>query len=378
MFKERLNQINARLAEIETQLRTADAAGIESLTAETNKLIEERGRLIGNMEQEARGAITNAQKVVVADNDSAIEERARELKQGRSVVIGSVDVLVPGHVSETLNPAFNEVATLMDEVDHTKFENGESYKKGYVKGYGEAGYTAEGGDYNTDEPDFGYAEINKAKLTVYTEVSEEVEKLAPKAYLAEVQKNLTIALKKKINAELINGAGTSNTLVGIFTSSKTTAVETTKDIAITAIDENTLDTIIYGYGGAEDFSEGKLILNKLTLKEFDTLRNSKNGNKVYNVDRKAKTINGVPYVLCSAVKSFAAATATSTTVGDYVMAYGSLSNINLTQFSNVEIAKSTDYKFKQGMIAYRLSGFFGSNVVAFNGIVRVKKVKASA
>ena len=376
-MKERINEINARLAEIDTELRTADADKITALTAEINSLLEERGRATEQMAQEARAAMAQPVTTPIVDNTEEIEARARDLKQGRSVVISSLDLVSITHESETLNPAFNEVSTLMDAVDQTSFENGESYKKGYVKGYGEAGYTTEGTDYNEDEPEFGYAEINKAKLTVYTEVSEEVEKLSPKAYVAEVQKGLTIALKKKINKELINGAGTSNALVGIFTASKTTAIDTATDIAITAIDETTLDKIVYGYGGDEDFSAGVLILNKKTLMEFDTLRNAKNGNKVYAVDKAAKTINGVPYIITSACKPFATATATSTTAGDYVMAYGSLKNINLTQFGKIEIAKSNDYKFKQGMVAYRLSGFFGSNVVAFNGIVRVKKVKTA-
>lgn len=377
MNKQRVTEINARLAEIDTELRTADADKITALNEEITKLVEERGRATEAMAQEARAAMNNNPTPVVED-DNIIEERARDLKQGRSVVISSLDLVSISHESETLNPAFNEVSTLMDAVDHTAFENGESYKKGYVKEYGEAGYTTEGSNYNEDEPEFGYAEINKAKLTVYTEVSEEVEKLSPKAYVAEVQKNLTIALKKKINRELINGAGTANALVGIFTAAKTTAIETTKDIAITAIDETTLDQIVYGYGGDEDFSAGVLILNKKTLMDFDMLRNTKNGNKVYAVDKAAKTINGVPYIITSACPPFATATATSVTAGDYVMAYGSLKNINLTQFGKIEIAKSNDYKFKQGMVAYRLSGFFGSNVVAWNGIVRVKKVKAAA
>ena len=42
-------------------------------------------------------------------------------------------------------------------------------------------------------------------------------------------------------------------------------------------------------------------------------------------------------------------------------------------FSPVEIKKSYDYKFKDGMIAYRASVFAGGNTTAYRGFMRVKK-----
>jgi hypothetical protein len=55
------------------------------------------------------------------------------------------------------------------------------------------------------------------------------------------------------------------------------------------------------------------------------------------------------------------------------IAYGSLKNYEVPVFSPVEIAKSTDYKFKDGIICYKASVFTGGNVVGFNGFLRVKK-----
>ena len=55
------------------------------------------------------------------------------------------------------------------------------------------------------------------------------------------------------------------------------------------------------------------------------------------------------------------------------MAYGALENYEVPVFSPVEIAKSTDYKFKDGIVCYKSSVFTGGNVVGYNGFLRIKK-----
>jgi len=80
--------------------------------------------------------------------------------------------------------------------------------------------------------------------------------------------------------------------------------------------------------------------------------------------------NGIPYVInsnCSAISD------TNTSDGAYCLAYGSLTNYEVPIFSGVEIGKSTDYKFKDGIICYKASVFTGGNVVGFNGFLRIKK-----
>lgn len=49
------------------------------------------------------------------------------------------------------------------------------------------------------------------------------------------------------------------------------------------------------------------------------------------------------------------------------MAYGPLSNYEVAIFSDIDAQKSTEYKFKQGQIAYKACVFMGGNVVAKNG-----------
>ena len=208
---------------------------------------------------------------------------------------------------------------------------------------------------------------------LYTEITEELEKLPAINYQAEVIKNINISLRKKISQQIIKGDGTTNNFTGIF-SDKADALKDQADLEISAIDENTLDDIVFAYGGDEAIENGAcLIINKNDLRAFAKLR-TKEGRKVHNIDYVNQTIDGIPYVLngnCSALSD------PSTGTGTYCIAYGSLLNYEVPIFSNVEIGKSTDYKFKDGIICYKASVFTGGNVVGYKGFVRVKKGEAT-
>src|SRR5690606_27005064 len=128
----------------------------------------------------------------------------------------------------------------------------------------------------------------------------------------------------------------------------------------------------YSFGGEEDVEDvAVLILNKKDLKAFAMLRDSQD-RKVYEVVNRGNTgtINGVPFIINSAC---AAISDPNTPAGAFCMAYGPLSNYTLAIFSDVEVQRSTDYKFKQGMIAHKGSVFVGGNVTAKNGFLRIKK-----
>lgn len=299
------------------------------------------------------------------------EKRGQALMENRAVTVGSGNVVLPKHSATDIRPTFNEVSTLIDRVSSKTLKGGESYQQPYIKSYGEGDYTTEGNDYNTSETTFGYADITKAKVTAYSEDTEELQKLPAADYDAEVMKGITVATRKKLTREILIGTGATNRLVGIF-SAAATAIDSETDLEISAIDASTLDEIIYSYGGDEDVEDAAvLILNKLDLKSFAKLRTS-DGKKVYNVVSQGNsgTIDGVPFIINSACKAVSDA---KTTAGQYSMAYGPLSNYQLTIFSDMDVQRSTDFKFKQGMIAHRGSVFAGGNVISKNGFLRVKK-----
>ncbi len=348
----------------------SDIKKLESLDSEINTLQEERKMI----EQKLSIASKVDFKPVVlekkSENKEELETRGKALKENRIIQVSSNEILLPEHVSSEIAPVpYAQVSSLVDKVKVVNLNGGETYKKSFVKSNGIAGLTTEGAPYSETEPEYGYLTITKVKVTAYTEITEELEKLPSLPYQAEVLKNINISLKKKISEQILRGAGTSNTFTGIF-SDQAVALANTTPLEISAITDTTLDDIIFAYGGDEEVEGGAvLILNKNDLRAFAGLRTAE-GRKVHTIDYISQTIDGIPYIINSNCKAISD---DATLDGEYAMAYGSLKNYEVPIFSPVEIGKSTDYKFKDGIICYKASVFTGGNVVGYNGFLRIKK-----
>lgn len=389
--------------EMKARLRAINAEAAKTTDTETlNKLLQEAEDLNTKIEEAANRARLKALADGAAEEpagnptggegsggESGTAPENKSAKNGKILMAGgkitrafgvknaitSSSAVLTNHTATDVKPAFNEVSSLVDRVKAIPLPGGESYKRGFVKSYGEGDYTAEGANYTDAEPTFGYAEMTKTKITAYCEEPEEIAKLAPAAYSDTIEGSTEIAIRKKLSRQILVGEGGAGKLYGIFHNPSSEAddiIDRKTDIEISSIDETTLDTIIYSFGGDEDVEDvAVLILNKADLKAFATVRNA-DGKKAYTVINHGNTgsIDGVPYIINSACKAVSAGTTVS---GDYAMAYGPLSNYEMPIFSDIDIQRSTEYKFKQGQIAHRGDVFVGGNVAAHNGFLRVKK-----
>ena len=364
-IKVRLNEIKG-LTGVEATLEV-----LEDLEKEVDELKEEEETIDRKLAIQ-RKAVINPIQIERTDqvNKEELEKRGAMLKEARVIQVSSEEILLPEHTAPNIAAyPFAQVSSLVDRVKVVNLTGGETYKKSFIKGNGIAGLTAEGAAYSETEPDFGYLTITKVKVTACTEITEELEKLPSLPYQAEVIKNINIALKKKISEQILKGPGTSNTFTGIF-SDQAVALADSTPLEISAITDSTLDDIVFAYGGDEEIEGGAyLILNKNDLRAFAGLRTPE-GRKVHTIDYINSTIDGIPYIINSHCKAL---TDTNTSEGEYVMAYGGLHNYEVPIFSPVEIGKSTDYKFKDGIISYKASVFTGGNVVGYNGFLRIKK-----
>lgn len=386
-----VKEMRARLAAINTEAKAAqeanDGAKLDALLAEAEEI---NAKLENAAKMAKLHGIADAHK----DDDSGKDDgegaetaqakRGKLLKAGAKVKMQLKDVFnaipssttaMPGHTATDVRDTFNDVSSLIDAVKLVPLPGGESYKRGFVKSYGEGDYTAEGGNAAAAEPTFDYVDINKAKITAYCEEPEEIKKLAPAAYDNIISNSVARAVRRKASRQIVVGAGTTNTFTGIF-NAPSNVIDGTTDVEIAAITATTLDDIIYSYGGDEDV-EGNcgLILSKQDLRAFAMLRNSED-KKVYDVKIRGNTgtIDGVPFIINSACPALSKAT---TAAGTKCMAYGPYHNYELPVFSDLEVQHSTDYKFREGQIAHKAEFYAGGNVVAWNGFVRVKK-KASS
>jgi len=338
----------------------------EEIDKENEELLEEERKKMAN--KEIRKVTIETAEERAAEIKKR-EERAKELLEGRSVKISTSEILVPTHqANDIVDTPYKQFSGIVDAVDGLSVDGGENLEFAFVKSYGTAGLTNEGEDYHEEDPVTAYGNIAKAKLTIYTEVSEEALKLPAIDYEKIVMKNLNVALKKKFAQQITAGAGTLNTFKGI-TASDVEALEATDDISINTIDKTTLKTIIYAHAGDEEiYGGGALQMHKLTLKAFDEVYNAERGDWEYKIDYKAQTINGFPYIINNNLPAW-----DNATEDQVAIVYGSPKAYQVVTFSPVEVQKSNDFKFKSGMVCYKASVFAGGNVVGYRGFVRVKK-----
>ena len=399
LIKMSAKDLKARLKDLNAQAAAAKGEALDAIIEEADvidgilKDAQNRQKLAGMAAAAAEaGEAGEGGEGSEDPKAKAKEARGKAIKDGKSVkfsaktvvkdtkALTSSDAAMPTHTAADVNETFNNVSSLVDRVRNVPLEGGETYQRGFVKSYGDgAGATAEGADYNPSEPTFGYVTIKKEKVTAYTEEPEEMIKLPNADYDSVVEGSVTKAIRRYLSRQILIGDGSTSKLKGIFHNPAEAAeqvIDPATDITtISVIDDTTLDEIIYSYGGDEEVEDvAVLILNKKDLKAFAKVRD-KQGRKVYTIVNHGNTgtIDGVPYLINSACKAISDA---ATAAGDYSMAYGPLQNYELAIFSDIDARKSTEYKFKQGQIAYRADIFAGGAVAAYNGFVRVKKASA--
>ncbi len=357
-------------------------------TSEIKKSDEERN-LVGAIKIDKPGE----ERKNMENDTKVLEERGKALKDGkaikvdyedRAVTVSSGSVLVEKKYKRNIDESFEGVSALIDNVNSIQLDGGDSYSVPFEKAYGEGDYTAEGADYSDAEPDTDYVETGRAKVTAYAEITKELTKLPNTNYQALVIKRVKDAIRKKISKQIVAGAGTANTIKGLYSADEKVLPKTgdTADITLTAIDGDTLNKLVFAYGGDESVEgEQTIILSKKDLEAFSMVKD-KMDRFVYRITRNGQTGRiayaqggvDVPYVINSGCNSLSN---TSLKADSFTMVYGSLSSYEMPVFSALEIEESRDYKFKQGIIAYRGDVILGGTVSKYKGFVRVKKGTAS-
>jgi len=378
-----MDAVNAEIVELRGMID-----GIKETTDPTIDEEEKRTKIINSQTDEpekrsfkpgggfkkVEGANFDEKRTKEEINLAECEKRGKDLLEKRSVTIASDGVLLVKHQATTITGTFNKISGLIDRVDYMELPGGESFSQPYEKDTPEGDYTAEGVAYTVADTVFGNADINKTKVTAYSEITEEAKKLPAAPYESVVIGGISKSVRRKITKEILVGTGAANHLTGIFTTAAA-AIEASTDLGVSAITNTTLNDIIFSFGGDEDVEDqAVLVLNKVDLKAFSQLRTT-DGKTFHTIviNGNTGTIDGIPYIINSACK---AVTLAGTAVGSYCMAYGPLSNYKLVVFSALDVEYSTDFKFSTGMIAHKGSIFIGGNVVAQNGFLRITKKAA--
>jgi len=382
----------ARAAQLEV-LGNLDAE-IENLTgmvsdAEVDPDLQSRAKTDPNGEF---NPLTQSRSKKEVSEKEDLEKRGADLRAGKTIKMPNVEqraaiattsgLVIEKKYSRELNPKFNEVSSLLDRVNNVPLQGGESYTKGFEVSGGEGDYTAEGAAATEFEPKYDHVEIAKAKITAYAEITEEIKKLPNIDYVTYISGEVRNALRKKITKQIVAGAGTANTLTGIY-NAPANVITAESDLEIAAIDRDTLSNIVFGYGGDESVEGGGvLVLSKKDLQAFSNVR-FEDGRKAYKITKNGNTGTieeadggvSVEYIISSACNALSDSTTAAAT---YTMVYGNPAMYELPIFSDIEIKESEHTKFKEGMIAFKGTVYAGGNVAAYNGWLRIKKVTAAA
>lgn len=398
-INEEIGELRSLIEEIEAQ-EEEDNAGDPAADEKDEKKKAEDRNVEGGEQRNVTETYMTAESAGGEKRYKAavkvLEQRALDLKAGnpieiayyeeddveeRAVTVASSNLVIQTKYSNTLSKTANEVSGLIDRVSAVPLNGGNAYEKGFETGFGEGDYTTETGAYNDTDPTFDYIDIGKAKITAYTEITDEAKVLPNVDYQALVVKNVRTAIRKKITKMIMTGAGGSNAITGIF-NAPTKVIPTATDIEISEIDIDTLDTIVFGYRGDEDVEDtGVLILSKTDLAAFAATRMT-DGKKAYKISLASGgnmgTISSegsfqVPFILNSVCPALSAS---GTAADTYCMAYGKLSFYEMPIFSKLTVQESRDFKFSTGQICYRGAVWAGGNVVSYKGFVRIKKVAA--
>ena len=372
MFEKRIAEIEARKAEIQTEIADADEARMAELDAEVDALNAELATLrskqaVADKLADPVPAPGQEQRTGAEDR----ETRARQLRETRSVTI-SGGTLVQPKKTDGINDGPREVSSIVDQVNAVPCQGMGEYEVAYVKSSGKGTDTTEGTEVTDTDPEFGYAKIAPGTITTYAEISREVLKLTNLQYLDRVEKAARTALRKKV-AEKIVSTATDAKFTSIF---KADACIT--DLAIDKIDATTLRKIAMSYGGDEAVpGNAVLYLSKQDLIAFGDVRGTNEKKAVYEITPDAANPNtgiikdgglSVRYCLNSNMKDVASASA-----DDFVMAYGNPSNFELGVFSDYTVIVDESAALKRRMIAILGEVMVGGNVTVYDGFVRVKK-----
>ena len=381
---DRISEIQARLAAINTELDTAEGEALTNLETEARTLTEELNTI---RDTEQRRQQLRAQVAAGAGNPAAgagnpaqpsAEQRAADQfrstgrmtipgEEARALLISSGQLIKPDkHRTELEEMPGVKVSSIVDLIHVEDCTGMSSYTVPYVvSDPGEADNHTEGQAGTVkDLGEFAYKTINPTDVIVLGQVSKQAKKQTNVKYAEKVRSNAHLALRKKA-VSLVNASLKASDLV--------------KEITATAgkIEAGTLRNLVLQYGDDDSaFGPAYLALNKKDLIAFGDVRGTNEKKAIYEITPNAANPNTgtikeggltVPYVLDSGLAALSDSAASGRT-----MFYGNFQKVHMAMFSDYEIKVSEDFAFDKLMDTIRGDLEAGVDVVAKHGLVTLK------
>lgn len=382
MIQKRLNEINARKAELANEVANADEARMTEIEAEVAALEKEELELRRKLDVTSRLKTTEPGAAVKPE----AEERAAKFAETKKTRISINDtisgiqkraILVSGGTLATPT----EVGGIHDVndgpsaiVDYVFVENCEGMgtdREAYVSAGMTASTQTEGqAPANPSDPTFGYVDITPTSISVYTQISKQAKKQTPLKYEEKTKRLALQALRKQATSAVIVVKLAASALV---------------DEVVAPLDVNhkgklaagTLRSLVLAYGGDEySGGQGMLFLNKTDLIALGDIRGTNEKKAVFEIIPDANPNTGVikdggmsvRYCICSALTA-CEGTLYSSSGKQRTMYYGDPKNFKLDLFSDYEIRVSEDFAITSLMDTIVGDVEVGGDVIVKKGFV---------
>lgn len=387
--KERDNLIQRRagfLQAAEDLKNAGDTAGYKAEMDKAKALNTQIDELNEQVQEADRYAQIHAPKFGAGQKDLAEMGKALLAKEKvkidivdvaaslrRNEGIGLTTVVTPGGAgAEIRDGSAGQVSGLINQVNTVDLKGLSSWEEPYVVSDPEAAagdpFVLAGTLRPTTDPVFAKAGMTAYEANVTSFVPKSAADLSPAAYAAKVQQMALRSLQRKAVALMINGDGTASPKMhGILNAKNTDGDNIFAAVdGISAINEDTLAQLVFGYGG-DEMTGGfaRLLLTKANLEAFGKLKGANEKTPLYEItfDPASGGNTGtikrggliVPYTICSAI-------------GAKKLAYGDPFNYMLTLFSDYVVGTDASYKAGERLITVLGDVLLSGNLTVDKGV----------
>ena len=287
-----------------------------------------------------------------------------------AATVFSGDLVAPTGGSSQINDGHNaQVSGLIDQVRVETFDGLNGWEESYLKAIQTATHgkpTTVGGTTRTDSsPEWRKAKLLAHEVQTTAFVDKNIAKLSPAAYAQKAQGYALVALRREINKLIINGDGSESPEVFGFVNAKNTKGENIFSTSnVKAINEDTLRSMVFGYGGDEEISaNARLVLDKVNLEALGAIKKGENDkSSLFDISQQGNTgtikAGGliVPYTIASAI-------------GSKTLAYGDPMAYLLALFGSYTVRVDESVKSVERMIAILGDAMVGGNLTVDKGML---------
>ena len=357
-FMERLKEIEARRAELNTEANSAEVTEtrLAEITTEAESLNREE------MEVRAKMALQTNHSAPVATPEN--ESRAEEFVRTGRMVMETRQLLSTGHIAKPtqvggINGMAASAADIVDDVHAFVLNGVGTWRAAYQATGAAAAAVTEGQAVGGTGATFNYVDINPAEWGILDEISKQVKKQSPLDYQGAIEDSAVSALRDFASAKILAAVQASSLKQAIFSR---------------ALDQNFLRNTVLGFRPIKGKGACKLYISQADLATLGAVRGTNEKKALYEItfDNETNTSGTIKEGgMAAAFRILDGLTAGT-------QLYGQPATIDMPMWGNyaVETDEGGDY-FKRNMIGIKGTQTANADLVVKNGMQVIKQAAAT-